>query len=85
MPEPRSDFFSNNTFVVMADTTRPAEAMLSYFQELQSMVAEIWADTPVEQRPKIIGPDNDFDPGHTNVSATLGAMAPFLHAFTYHK
>ncbi len=59
--------------------------MLSYFQELQSMVAEIWADTPVEQRPKIIGPDNDFDPGHTNVSETLGAMAPFLHAFTYHK
>ena len=75
------------TFVLMWLTQhgRPAEAMLSYFEELQSMVAEIWADTPAAQRPKIIGPDNDFDPGHTNVSATLGAMAPFLHAFTYHK
>ena len=72
---------------------------------------QIWADTPAAQRPKIIGPDNDFDPGHTNhfppfypifprllpgpdndfdpghtnMSVTLRAMAPFLHAFTYHK
>jgi hypothetical protein len=25
------------------------------------MVDEIWSDTPPSRRPKIIGPDNDFD------------------------
>eukprot|EP01052_Picozoa_sp_SAG31_P051796 SAG31_NODE_12472_length_939_cov_1.085714_1_plen_126_part_10 len=40
---------------------RSPEAMLAGFVELNSMVNEIWSDTAPSHRPKIIGPDNDFD------------------------
>ena len=53
--------------------------MLSYFQELQSMVAEIWSDTPAAQRPKIIGPDNDFDPGTRTIFPRFIPFSPVFY------
>ena len=55
-------------------------------------VDEIWSDTPASERPKIIGPDNDFDwratgahKGSLSTAQILSGLAPFLHAFTYHQ
>jgi hypothetical protein len=59
--------------------------MLANFKELADMITEIWFDTPVAERPRIAGPDNDFKWGVANASMVLESMAPYLHAFTYHK
>eukprot|EP01049_Picozoa_sp_SAG25_P004800 SAG25_NODE_311_length_10005_cov_9.395720_6_plen_318_part_00 len=63
--------------------------MLAGFSELHAMIGEIWSDTSPADRPKIIGPDNDFRwssmRGNLTTSRVLESMAPYLHAFTYHR
>jgi hypothetical protein len=67
---------------------RTPEQMLGNFRTLSQMIDEIWADTPPAERPRIIGPDNDFrwaKSDQPNSSSILSALADLpLHAFTYH-
>ena len=64
---------------------RTVEEMIGNFQTLAKMIDEIWSDTPAAERPKIIGPDNDFFYHADDIPTILKAMADLpLHAFTYH-
>ena len=64
---------------------RTPQDLLDNWLELHQMIQEIWSDVTPADRPKLIGPDNGFSYSKSNASLVLDTLAPFLHAFTYHK
>ena len=81
-------FELGNELAAGADTVsgdRTPQDLLDNWIQLHQMIQEIWTDVPLADRPKLIGPDNGFSYPNSNVSHVLDTLAPFLHAFTYHK
>jgi pectin methylesterase-like acyl-CoA thioesterase len=69
---------------------RSGDDLVAMFAKLASMIDEVWSDTPKAERPKVIGPDNDFGQGHYHADSALNVtgmkiMAEILHAYTYHQ